>query len=338
MNIKFIDILCNLWYNIYLKKCIFKRKQFNINLLLGGIDMEIQISKNITELYNRIVDSNLEFETRNYASLNADEKNAILLETYERIFKALWNAPSRKTKFKKESEARRESNNFNVLKNTFQVGSRNQIIMFAANLSFSYNSRVKMFTVTIDSAYAKKRNNVKQYSEWLCEELEEIKETFENQYTDRIFIYSFFMTLHAHKLTILSGREAILMYTIYNKAVTHYPLFKNLPYKKQISLMYNAVMQGLSQSKGSRDIHLYSKVTFEILTKENLISVLTGVDEFENVYHMVCENRRTRKNPENHSEVWEYDCLIFVTYEIQFKNQRSYRTSFSAETLWNILN
>lgn len=300
--------------------------------------MEIQISRNITGLYSRILDSNLEFETRNYASLSADEKNAILLETYERIFKALWNASSRGTLFKKESEAQKEANELKVLKNTFQVGSRNRAVMFAAKLVFNYNNKVKRLSVTIDSANARKRKDVKEYSALLRKELAQVKKEFENLNTDKLFIHAFFTTLHTHKLTALSGGEAVLMYTIYNNAIIHYPLFKNLPYKKQISLMQKAFVRGLTRRRGCRDIHLYSKVTFEILTEEGLISVLTGVDEFKTVYHQVSENRRTRRNPDNFAEVWEYDSLVFVTYEFQVRDLRTMRVSFSAETLWNILN
>lgn len=300
--------------------------------------MEIQISKDIFGLYNRIVDSNLELETRQFASLNASEKNAILLETYERIFKSFWNDPERDTVFKKDSQSKCEEEESSVLKRVFPVISIGKDVSFMANLIFNFNPRQNRLEITIKTVATKSKSEQELYFQSLRQEIIQIKSNFENNCSPMCFVKAFFATLKAHFLTNITGRDAGMMYRIYTQALVHYPLFEKLSYRRQIAVMQKSIKKSMIQKPRNRDIHLYSKSTFEILTSEGLISVLANVDEYKNVYYAVHENRKTRRNPEDYSEIWESDSLVFVTYKYTVPRGDTIQTAFSADALWNILN
>lgn len=299
--------------------------------------MEIQISKSIIGLYNRIVDSNLELETRQFASMNANTKNVILLETYERIFKSFWNNPARVSNFKKDSETKVEEEEITVLQSVFPVASKNKAVHYTADLNFEFIPKQNRIKVAVTNQNARNRKAKDAYTVCLNKELREIKKDFEEICSPMHFVKAFFTTLKAHNLSRINGREAASMYRIYTKALDHYPLFKDLPYKRQIDVMQKGMRKAIVQSHKNRDIHLYAKSTFEILSKENLISSLTGIGEFNYTYHAVGENRKTRRDYEHYSEIWEYDCLIFVNYQYLVRDSVTMQTSFSAFDLWHIL-
>ncbi len=299
--------------------------------------MEIQISRNIVGLYSRIVDSNLKLETRGFASLDANEKNVILLETYERIFKGFWNSPARVTNFKKDPETKNEEEELSVLKSVFPVASKNKAVLYTADLNFEFIPRFNRLKITVSNPSARNRKARDAYTVCLNRELREIKKEFEELCSPMHFVKAFFTTLKAHKLTRITGREAGSMYRIYTRALEHYPLFKKQPYERQVKIMQNGMRKTIAQTNKNRDIHLYAKSTFEVLASEKLISVLTGMDEFNTVYNAVSENRKTRRDYEHYNEIFELNCLIFVMYQYTVRGTITMQTSFSAFDLWNIL-
>lgn len=171
--------------------------------------------------------------------------------------------------------------------------------------------------------------------------LRAIKKNMEESYGKQAFSRNFFDELHSKQLTDIDGNSAALMYKIYLNAKKHYPLFKHMSYNTQMKLLQRGYYGARGRNAATRDIYAFSKATFGVLEKENLIDVLVMNDPIlgrNHAYHKISENRRTRVNPDKRSEVWEYDCLIFVNYKYRTSTGVELRTSIHCSDLWNLLN
>ena len=152
------------------------------------------------------------------------------------------------------------------------------------------------------------------------------------------FLRILFSILHAKGLSQATGDDAVIMYRIYKKALYHYPQFKECSSDMQNSILQEAFLRG--RIYRNHDIFVYAKETFLVFAKNGLIDRIVAVDKIENVYKSfikVWENRADRRNYEHPSEVWEYNALIYVTYEYKGKSGVTIQTSFHPCDLWCLL-
>lgn len=152
------------------------------------------------------------------------------------------------------------------------------------------------------------------------------------------FLKSFFDTLHVHKMAHINGNEAVLMRRIFRNAKVAFPLFAELDHSKQVDILDKGYARSRSVASGSRDIHAFAKGTFEAMCQEvGLIDKVYKHDFVTNqymTYTKIAEHRRDRVNPDNHRQIWEKNCLIFVDY---LYGKTNIRTSLLAFDLWDLL-
>lgn len=152
------------------------------------------------------------------------------------------------------------------------------------------------------------------------------------------FLRALFSILHAKALSLATGDDAVIMYRIYNRALYYYPQFKECSYATQMTIMQEAFLKG--RVHRNHDIFVYAKETFLVFAKKGLIDRIVAVDKIENVhkpFRKIWENRADRRNYEHPSEVWEYNSLIYVTYEYKGMSGVSIKTSFHPSDLWCLL-
>lgn len=153
------------------------------------------------------------------------------------------------------------------------------------------------------------------------------------------FIRALFSILHALRLTFVTSEDAVIMYRIYNQALYHYPQFAESSYDTQIRIMHEGYLKG--RLHHSHDIHVFSKATFMVLAEEGLIDKVVNTDKIrgkDQLYKKVYERRTTRRDYDHPSLVYEYNALIFVTYEYRAgSNGIPLRTSIHVSDLWNLL-
>lgn len=152
------------------------------------------------------------------------------------------------------------------------------------------------------------------------------------------FLHVFFSILHAKGLSLATGDDAVIMYRIYNKALQHYPQFEECSYDTQISILHEAFLKG--RVYRNHDIYVYAKETFLVFAQKGLIDSVVAVDRVENTqrpFSKIWEKRADRKSCIDPSEVWEYNALIYVTYEYKVGTGATIRTSFHPCDLWCLL-
>lgn len=209
-----------------------------------------------------------------------------------------------------------------------------------ARVLFYFNVKNSVLEINVLEVTAKDPITESRYYKDLEKELKMARD--EMEMTDGMyltpFLKSFFDTLHAHKYSHITGSEAVLLRRIYRNAKVAYPNFAKLGHREQVRIMDNGYGRTRSISAGSRDIHAFAKGVFEAMCQEKgLIDVVYKHDFITNTmmyYTKVGEQRRDRVNPENHRQIWEKNCLIFVDYRY---GKANVRTSLGAFDLWDLL-
>lgn len=303
--------------------------------------MKVRISDSIADLYGRIVEYNSNFELRTFGNLTLSQKDELLKETFERRFKKHWDAQQRASCFEKDKDGSDdELMDDRVIDGNFKIAGRRVYNGFEANLKFDYNSDEKTFEIQIQNSSADTPNSMDTATRSLRTEIEDIKKSIETDYSKDMFLKDFFATLRAHRLTIVKPTEAALMHTIYRNALNSYPLFKKLSYDIRIKVMHDAYMRNRFLRNHCPDIYSLAKTTFDEFDAKGLITLVTmydGVINQNRTYHLIGENRRTRVNPEIPSEIWEYNYLVFGTFEYTIRNGIKLVTSFHPSDLWRLL-
>lgn len=152
------------------------------------------------------------------------------------------------------------------------------------------------------------------------------------------FLRVLFSTLHAKGLSQATGDDAVFMYRIYKNALYYYPQFKECSCDVQNSILQEAFQKG--RVYRNHDIFVYAKETFGVFAKKGLIDRIVNVDKIENVhktFRKVWEKRADRRNYEHPSEIWEYNALIYLTYEYKGRSGVTIKTSFHPCDLWCLL-
>lgn len=292
--------------------------------------MNVNINRNVTDLSTRMVEYYSDSELREYDALNPFEKDDILKETYKRGFLAYWNAPNRPTLFERSDEGKEEQQ-------VFRVASRVKGA-FCADINFEFDYYSDKFKVDWIAKEADETQN--NYSDAFNQEMEEVKACMEKSYDESNFIRDFFRVLHARRLTMVTSNEAVAMYSIYQNAMDVFPDFKRLTYSARLQNMHKAYMRGRIRNHTTRDIYTFAKATFEEFDDDDLISKVIAYNPIAGMvknYRKVYERRITRVNPSRPSEVWEYNYLVYATYEYTTKTGEKVRISFHPSELWSFL-
>lgn len=207
-----------------------------------------------------------------------------------------------------------------------------------AQVTFQFDSKKSVLMVEVQEISVRDTATKEHYTKSLEKALKTAGTNMEKKFTLPRLVKSFFDTLHVHKLCHISGTEALNMMRIFRNAKMAYPLFANLNYVKQIDILDKGYRNARSISAGSRDIHALAKGTFEAMCEEKgLIDKVYKHDFITNkmmYYYKIAEHRRNRCNPENPSQIWERDSLIFVDYVY---GKTRIRTSLMAFDLWDLL-
>ncbi len=207
-----------------------------------------------------------------------------------------------------------------------------------AKVSFRFDSKKSMLVLEVIEVTAMEPSTEKHYRKDLEKALMSGRDAVECFYTLNDFIKSFFDTLHVHKMCYITGSEAVNMHKIYKHAKQAYPLFDKMGHRKQVDILDKGYRNSRSVSAGSRDIHAFAKGTFEAMCDEGgIIDQVYKHDFITNqlmLYKKIGEHRRDRVNPDNHNQIWEKNCLVFVDYVYGKSN---IRTSLLAFDLWDLL-
>lgn len=288
--------------------------------------MKVVVGNSISNLYRKIVDYHEDFEVRDYTALTVDKKEEVLAETFERRFKAFWNSFQRSTCFKKEVQ---EEEKAKIEKRSFLVTTKAKS-SFTALFCFYFDIYNDVFEIEISNVAAETPEIEQEYMKFLNKELAEIKTCLEEEYTERRFVKDFFNTLHVHRLSLVTGNEAVLMFDIYRRAKRYYPDFRDMPYWQQMRVMHEGYLRGRVRAYSAHDIYGMAKATFEQLDKEGLIGKLdNGV-----LKELVYERRITRRAPEFPFEIWQRDYLVYATYEYKASTGEKIRISYHPSELW----
>ena len=291
--------------------------------------MRVRIGDSISNLYRKIVDNHESFEVRDYVALDMKEREEILSETFGRRFKAFWNSCNRSTIFKKEAqeEEKEKIENNNSFLVTTKVKSG-----FTAMLCFYFDIYKDVFEIEISSVTADNSAQEQEYIQVLNKDLEEIKACMEDKYIEKMFVKDFFATIHAHRLSVVTGTEASLMFEIYQKAKQYYPDLRDISYLQQMMVMHKGYLRGRVKGHFAHDIYGFAKSTFEQLDEEGLISKLNNDGKIKN---LVYERRIDRRDPGNPSVIWQQNYLVYATYEYTSSmTDEKLRTSYHPSDLW----
>lgn len=288
--------------------------------------MRVRVGDSINNLYRKIVDYHQSFEVRDYVALDLKDKAEIFSETFQRRFKSFWNSPKRSTFFKKEdSEEEKEK----IEKNTFLVTTKVNT-GFSAILCFNFDVYKDVFEIEISSISADNLAQEQQYIQVLNEELAEIKASLEEEYKERMFVKDFFSTIHVHRLSVVTGVEAVMMFDIYHRARSYYPDFRDMPYSQQMIVMHKGYLRARAGHRLAHDSYGFAKAIFEQLDEERLIGKLDN----GNLKELVYERRIDRKDPSNLSEIWQKNFLVYATYEYVSVVGDKIRVSYHPSDLW----
>lgn len=301
----------------------------------------MKISNHIISLLDRILAyRDYESDLQIFDEMPIDQKEEIFMETFKRRFKVFWNNSSRQGLFK--MFAVEENEESEVLKgNGFGIAS-NEKDKFHAMLNFAFNSYSNEFIVSSHVTVVADKDTSEVYTNCLNKELEELKMSIEDiyVYSEKDFLKDFFNTLHAHRLTMVTGTEAVIMYEIYGNAVESFPCFGRLSYSDQIAVMHRCYMRARTRSRGSHDIYAFAQESFWQFDEEGLIyeviaynPIAGGVKE----YHSIYERRINRSNPDRPSEIWQLNYLVYATYEYTTKIGERLHISFHPSELWSLL-
>lgn len=207
-----------------------------------------------------------------------------------------------------------------------------------AMVTFRFDAKKSVLVVEAQDFSVREADTKEHYTKSLEKALKTAGTNMEKKLTLPRLVKSFFDTLHVHKMCHISGAEALNMMRIFRNAKMAYPNFANLDYVKQIDILDKGYRNARTISAGSRDIHALAKGTFEAMCEEKgLIDKVYKHDFITNkmmYYYKIGERRRNRVNPENPSQIWERDSLIFVDYVY---GRTKIRTSLMAFDLWDLL-
>lgn len=300
--------------------------------------MKVVISKDIYEVYSRVVKSSSQDALQSFATLPLYKKNALMAETLERGFRTFWNRNANRSVFKRSTVKTDEPENVFHVQKSFRIRSCSKEDQFYAELEFQFDDITRKLEVLIQNETAAKRKIKKSYMNHLRLELIQIKKMMESEYTIEMFLSDFFYTLCAHKVCMVTPDACHSFYTIYKNANEYYPMFNKLSYEQKVKLLKDAYYHGDHYWHKHPSIDNYAMNTFKVIDKAGLIKEVEG---FENgtkmVYKEVRERREDRRDPFNHSDIWERDCLIYATYEYTIGNGTTFRISFHPSDLWGLL-
>lgn len=304
-------------------------------------------------------------ELRGYNDLSVFERLEILTEVFQRAFLAFWLYSSKNTEWNRRrvtqhKKGKEETYGFDneqlsqtvllyskELVNGGSVGegeklNEKKIPKATAKANFSFDMKKSVLHVVVTDIVTENSNDRKVFEASLESELVAAKAAMEHYMGMDRFLKVFFDTLHVRGLTDVMGGEAVTMHRIYKNALQFYPVFKALNYNTQIDLLRKGYRTARRMSGHSRDIHSFAKATFHAFDAhgEVLGKVYTR-EAITNRYKMftkVYENRKDRRNPDMHSQIWESNSLIFAEYEHPIADgSTTLRTSFLAFDLWDML-
>lgn len=213
--------------------------------------------------------------------------------------------------------------------------------LVTAKAKFSYDEKMGILEITVEDVKGPDMVTEILYQTELENELEDAKVAMENDLDMEDFLKAFFNTLHVHDLTSVMGGEAISMYRIYKNARVAYPVFRGLNYGEQINLLRKGYRSARTIASHSRDIYSFAKATFDAFDEHGaILDKVFAREPISNkfkTYTRVGENRLDRRNPENTTQIWERDCLIYVQYEYDIAGGATLRTAMLAFDLWEKL-
>ena len=199
-------------------------------------------------------------------------------------------------------------------------------------LCFYFDIYKDVFEIEISSVTADNSAQEQEYIQVLNKDLEEIKACMEDKYIEKMFVKDFFATIHAHRLSVVTGTEASLMFEIYQKAKQYYPDFSDISNLQQMMVMHKGYLRGRVKGHFAHDIYGFAKSTFEQLDEEGLISKLNNDGKIKN---LVYERRIDRRDPGNPSVIWQQNYLVYATYEYTSSmTDEKLRTSYHPSDLW----
>lgn len=304
-------------------------------------------------------------ELRDYKSLSAAERLEILTEVFQRAFLAFWLYGSKKTEWNRRritQNKKGKTESFGTdneqLPQTVMLYSKalvsggsvgeeenlneKKVPKATAKANFSFDMQKSILHVEVTDVVTENSEDRKAFESSLESELRAAKVAMESYMGMDRFLKTFFDTLHIRRITSVMGGEAVTMHRIYKNAMQSYPLFKGLSYNTRIDLLRKGYRSARAMSGGSRDIHSFAKATFEAFDAQGgvLGKVYTreAITNKYKTFTKVYENRRNRCNPENPSQIWESNSLIFAEYEHPIADgSATLRTSFLAFDLWDLL-
>lgn len=367
---RIFDENLRLCYNRIEAFCLLKLKTFTSTNKEDIIMRKVRVDA----FLRNVLDGNGQ-ELRNFRGLSSAERNALETEAHQRSFMNYFMRNTSEWEKKGKSSSAENALNFEneVLSSTIVLATKAKETFIeseevtehrmvsvdgrfkpeayqkvrekkvkepkaVAEVSFKFDSKKNVLEVDVTSISVKDPGTKAYYRKELEKALEKTGDDMECFYNITRFVKYFFDTLHVHKITYVTGSEALVMMRIYKNARIAYPLFSKLKYTKQIEILDKGFRKARRSSAGSRDIHTYAKATFEAMCEEGgVINEVYKHDFVTNkmmTYKKVGEQRRDRRNPDNSSQIWEKNCLIFVDY---IYGKTNIRTSLLAFDLWDLL-
>ena len=285
-----------------------------------------------------------------YSSLPAERKREIQQMTFVKVFLYFWFCTGQKSHWIREKAVKVKKSETNMDINAVLDSEKVSDVVTVktkavneqkkpraiAKVRFSFDDLNNVLSLEVIEVNAANPADAEHYRKSLLRELKDAKTEMDFDFGFEMYLKYFFGTLKATEVANIEGSEAVLMYRIYKRAIERYPLFKAMSQDKQLDVLDRGLRKARAARVGSRDIHYFAKCTFEVFAEEGLINKVIREDHVTGklkTYYKVSENRRDRVNPDNHSQVWERNCLIFATY----KDLNGIQTSFLAFDLWNML-
>ena len=285
-----------------------------------------------------------------YSSLPAEKKREIKEMTFVKVFLYFWFCVGQKSSWIREKAVKVKKSETNmdvnavldseIVSNVVTVKTKSltedKKPKAIAKVAFYFDDLENELSFEVLEVKAADPANAEHYRKGLLKELKAAKTEMDYGFEFEMFLKYFFGTLKAMDVANFEGTDAVLMYKIHKRAIERYPLFAKLDQEKQMDVLDSGLRKARAARAGSRDIHYFAKCTFEVFAEKDLIDRVIREDHITGklkTYYKVSENRKDRVNPDKPSQIWEKNCLIFVTY----KDLNGIQISFHPFDLWNML-